>query len=115
MGMRHRRLTDDRSDKGALLHLGSDVDEAPEPVQEASQMPLMVLPESARRRVKLGGHAAIPGSGPAGETCGSCSHAVCKVLAKRYWKCGLAKARWTGGGGTDVRLRDPACEKWSGE
>ena len=84
-------------------------------VQEPSQAPLMVLPESAKRRMKMRGHAAQPGGGPTGERCGTCAHVVAKALAKRYWKCGLRRGGWTGGAASDVRLRDPACEKWSGK
>lgn len=58
------------------------------------------------------GHAAPPGSGPQGETCGSCRHLARKRMAKTYLKCALMQAIWTGGGGTDVRARDPACAKW---
>lgn len=58
------------------------------------------------------GHVLPPGSGPAGETCGSCRHLARVVLAKTYRKCGLNRANWTGGGATDVRARDAACAKW---
>ena len=80
--------------------------------------PLMMLPESAlraaRQRSLVRGHAAPPGTGPAGETCKTCAHIVRKEFAKTYIKCELSKARWTGGGGTDVRAGDPACSKWAG-
>jgi hypothetical protein len=59
------------------------------------------------------GHAARPGSGPEGETCGSCSHLYRNRMSKTYLKCSLMRARWTGGGATDVRARDPACLKWA--
>lgn len=58
------------------------------------------------------GHAAAPGTGPEGETCGSCANLARKRLSKTYLKCRLMEAIWTGGGGTDVRARDPACSKW---
>lgn len=58
------------------------------------------------------GHIAPPGTGPEGETCGTCCHLVRKRMAKTYLKCGLNQARWTGGGKTDVRARDLACSKW---
>ena len=58
------------------------------------------------------GHAWTPGSGPAGETCGSCAHVERRSWAKTYLKCGLAKARWTNGRASDVRARDPACRHW---
>jgi hypothetical protein len=43
-------------------------------------------------------------------------HLVRNKMAKTYFKCALRRATWTGGAGTDVRVRDPACAKWmSGE
>ena len=58
------------------------------------------------------GHIAPPGTGPEGETCGSCKHLVRKSLAKVYRKCGLNEANWTGGPGTDIRCKDAACKFW---
>lgn len=58
------------------------------------------------------GHAYHPGTGPAGETCGSCKHLYRNRMAKTYLKCELARAIWTGGRASDVRARDPACKKW---
>ena len=55
------------------------------------------------------GYAALPGTGPAGETCGSCAHASRR---HRYAKCRLLRARWTHGIKTDIRLRTPACSRW---
>jgi hypothetical protein len=55
------------------------------------------------------GYADRPGTGPAGETCGSCEH-VCK--GKHYAKCDLSRRRWTRSRGTDVLVRSPACRKW---
>lgn len=51
----------------------------------------------------------LPGSGPAGETCGSCRH---KVKPGGYLKCGLMRNIWTHGAATDIRARWPACAKW---
>ena len=58
------------------------------------------------------GYAAPPGSGPDGETCGSCNHHVARRYAKIYHKCDLMRAYWTGGGATDIRVRSPACSRW---
>lgn len=69
-------------------------------------------PKDAAKIPKRHGHAAPPGTGPAGETCGSCAHLECKAMASRYYKCGLMKKHWTGGIGTDVCVRDAACAKW---
>ena len=58
----------------------------------AEQMDLMVLPASAlkaRRLSKKHGHAAAPGTGPAGETCKGCANLVRKEMASTYFKCGL--------------------------
>jgi hypothetical protein len=58
------------------------------------------------------GYIAMPGSGPAGETCGSCKHLVRKQMSKTYLKCALASSFWTGGRGSDVLARSPACKRW---
>ena len=65
-------------------------------------------------RSKKRGHAAPIGTGPVGETCGSCAHLAANRMAKTYHKCGLMRAVWTGGYGTDVRVRDAACKRWGG-
>lgn len=63
---------------------------------------------------KKRGHAAPPGSGPKGETCGTCAHAVMRGdCAGRYYKCALMRERWTGGAATDIRLKDEACSMWT--
>lgn len=74
----------------------------------------MLLPSSALlgTAVKKRGHAARPGTGPAGETCHTCEHLTKRVFAKTYTKCALARETWTGGGGSDVRHKDPACSLW---
>jgi len=78
----------------------------------------MLTPEQ-RRKLKppcgtgKRGHVAPPGTGPEGETCGSCQHLYRNQMAKTYLKCGLNRAKWTGGLKTDVRARDQACRQWS--
>ena len=84
----------------------------------ADQPDLMVLPPSAlaaRRKSKKHGHAALPGTGPAGETCSTCEHLTRKQMSRAYLKCLLMRAYWTGGEGTDVRAADPACRRWEPE
>lgn len=79
------------------------------------QRDLMVLPESALKARRLShkrGHAAPPGTGPVGETCGSCWHLDRVQMGKTYLKCGRMRAHWTGGEATDVRAGDAACHKW---
>lgn len=47
------------------------------------------------RKAKRGqpkGNAAPIGSGPKGETCGTCAHLRKVVFAKTYHKCALVKA-----------------------
>lgn len=58
------------------------------------------------------GHAWAKGTGPEGETCGSCQHCVRKRLAKTYLKCGKNRAAWTGGRKSDIRAKDAACKFW---
>jgi hypothetical protein len=59
------------------------------------------------------GHAWTPGTGPAGETCGTCDHRVrVDVGAKTVSKCGRNRAAWTGSIRTDVRACDVACKLW---
>lgn len=89
-------------------------DDAPATQASApSQMPLMVLPTHVQRQpAKVRGHAAVPGTGPSGETCGSCEHLFRNRMSKVYLKCGLTRSKWTGGAGTDMKARDAACVKW---
>lgn len=60
-------------------------------------------------------YAAPPGTGPAGETCGTCRHVVkCGNPGSkgRWFKCKAIEHRWTGGRATDVLATAPACERW---
>lgn len=67
-----------------------------------------------RKSPRPRGHIRPPGTGPAGETCKTCKHiARVESGARRIFrKCGLAKAIWTHGPGSDIRASDPACERW---
>lgn len=66
-----------------------------------------------RLRERPRGHAMPPGTGPDGETCRSCRHATRVGLAtKDVHKCGANRRRWSASVITDIRLRDPACQKW---
>ncbi len=59
----------------------------------------MDLREASRRGERADrAHAARPGWGPAGETCGSCGHLCARSYSRTYYKCGLMRERWTGGG-----------------
>ncbi len=64
----------------------------------------------ARLQHQACGYAAVPGTGPAGETCKTCRHAYAVEFARRYWKCD--RIRPTRGLGTDIRLKAPACRRW---
>lgn len=61
------------------------------------------------------GYAAPPGTGPTGETCGSCRYLYRNYLAKTYLKCLRNRVNWTGGRYSDVLSRSPACFLWQGE
>lgn len=64
-----------------------------------------------RKPTKPNGYAAVPGTGPAGETCRTCAYY--RVGGRgRYRKCALERYRWTSGPGTDIRASSPACKKW---
>lgn len=56
------------------------------------------------------GMAGPPGTGPEGETCGTCANTVYVQYAKRYYKCKLVN--YTSGPATDIRLKTPACRHW---
>lgn len=67
-------------------------------------------PAPATRGTKPNGYAQPPGTGPAGKTCRQCQHyAHQSGVAGSYPKCGLARASWTGGRGSDILARSPAC------
>lgn len=65
-----------------------------------------------RKGPKPRGHAWQPGTGPDGESCGTCRHLFRNRLAKTYLKCALMQPYWTGGRGSDVLARDKACRRW---
>lgn len=55
------------------------------------------------------GYAASPGTGPTGETCGSCKHLA---RGRRWAKCELVRGKWTRSRTTDVLVRAHACRRW---
>lgn len=64
-----------------------------------------------------GGHAARPGTGPSGETCGSCAHCVFRSMkgsskTRNFYKCGLMAQHWTYRRDSDVLKTSPACSHW---
>lgn len=78
----------------------------------------IIVPEPSKARRKptvKKGYAAMPGTGPEGETCKTCEH--CKRFGgpgggKHFIKCNLMKRAWTSGEGTDILARSPACRNW---
>jgi hypothetical protein len=58
---------------------------------------------------KRHGYADFPGTGPEGESCGTCKHIV---RFPKFRKCSLRRATWTHGYGTDILASAPACKKW---
>lgn len=59
------------------------------------------------------GHAALPGTGPAGETCGGCAWLVRHETQRMRTKCGHRDGRNTRSAATDIALKHPACRYWS--
>jgi hypothetical protein len=58
-------------------------------------------------------HPYPPGSGPRGQSCGTCAKLSSRKFNKKtYFKCHVLMRFWTGGKGTDVRKKDPACLSW---
>lgn len=53
------------------------------------------------------GYAYHPGTGPEGQTCGGCEHAV---RYRRFLKCGKARAIWSHTRRTDILAGAPACK-----
>ncbi len=69
--------------------------------------------DDPRRDATKRATAAVPGTGPDGETCETC-RSCCKVgwHNKYYYKCELMERWWTHGAGTDIRLKWAACSEW---
>lgn len=66
----------------------------------------------SKGRLTPRGYAAIPGTGPDGETCRSCASYVHVGKGRQYAKCELMRHNWTHGPGTDILARSPACARW---
>lgn len=66
------------------------------------------------RSPQANGYAAPPGTGPAGETCGTCSHCSVRVHTsagrnRKFYKCGVMVQTWSFCRSTDVLASSPAC------
>lgn len=84
-----------------------------EPVPRPKREPLVLTPATPRGKhyVEPRGYAAPPGTGPEGKTCRDCAHyAHREGVAGSYPKCGLNRKKWTGGRGSDILARAPACK-----
>lgn len=78
--------------------------------------PVAVPPKRGRHYVEPRGHAGRPGSGPPGATCGGCAHYVRKLVGSRtYPKCGLSSGVQKKHRGSDIRMRDAACQFWEAD
>ena len=84
------------------------------PVDLQAMMDAPLTGRKKRKPTLPRGHAAPPGTGPAGETCKTCANLRYRTLARTYIKCVLMIDQWTGGTATDVRAKDPACRRWEG-
>lgn len=82
-----------------------------DPVDTPTEVDLSA-PSPKRKPTKPNGYAAEPGTGPQGETCQSCKYIARKDCANTYLKCWLRRKQWTGGTGTDIRAKSPACRFW---
>ena len=71
----------------------------------------VTVPKRGKHYIEPRGYYYHPGTGPAGETCGSCQH----ITGTRYKKCELNRARWTHGRGSDILVRAPACKYWEAQ
>lgn len=63
---------------------------------------------TASRQYSGIGYAATPGSGPAGETCGSCAF----MTGRRFHKCAIGIVS-NGAATDDIRVSAPACRLWT--
>jgi len=99
--------------------LGMETGEEGDSMRLPSRAPL-VLDGQARARgkhyIEPRGYAAMPGSGPQGKTCRDCTHYTRAGSGyRRFPKCGLARAKWTGSRGSDILARAPACRRFEDE
>lgn len=87
----------------------------PEPAPRPQREPLVLQPPRPRGKhyVEPRGYAAAPGTGPLNKTCRDCAHYTHREgVAGTYPKCGANRARWTGGRGSDILARAPACNRF---
>ena len=70
-----------------------------------------VVTRRGKHYIEPRGYAYSPGTGPKGETCGSCKFIE---KAQRFAKCNheYARRKHTHSRGSDVLVRAPACKYW---
>jgi len=79
--------------------------------EQPEQLTLDAIGAGITVRGCLDAYAAIPGTGPAGESCRTCRNSRRRNHGHRaYWKCRLV--RESHGPATDIRLKTPACRRW---
>lgn len=82
-----------------------------------SKAPTLVLTDQKPRGkhyVEPRGYAAMPGTGPEGKQCRHCAHYTHQGgVAGNYPKCEANRARWTGGRGSDILAKAPACSRFT--
>lgn len=71
----------------------------------------------AGRKAPKGGasdraHPYPPGSGPRGQSCGTCAKLCTREYRRKFFKCRVLMKHWTRTRATDVQLRDAACLAW---
>jgi hypothetical protein len=73
----------------------------------------VTVKKRGKHYVEPRGYADRPGTGPEGETCGSCRHRTGAHNSRRdFPKCALTSRCHTSGRRTDILVRSPACRKW---
>lgn len=82
------------------------------PLSKGPTLVLLAPRPHGKHYVEPKGYIEPPGTGPAGKTCRDCKHYTLNRMAKSYPKCGLNRARWTGGRGSDILAKAPACRRF---
>lgn len=74
--------------------------------------PMPIRP-GKRREPTPWGYYGPPGTGPVGQTCGTCAHAArIRLSQKAIYKCRRNEAKWSHSRKTDILVRTPACIGW---
>jgi hypothetical protein len=96
--------------------LGFESSETEEALSYPRREPLVLTAATPRGKhyVEPRGYAALPGTGPEGKQCRHCAHYThASGVAGSYPKCGANRAKWTGGRGSDILAKAPACSKFT--